>query len=47
MCRQLKRTPETPCFILGDYNHYKLGNEVEGNKVVLPGFHQYVDCNTR
>lgn len=37
--RQFKRTPETPCFILGEFNDCKLG-------AVLPGFYQYVDCNT-
>ena len=38
--RQLKRTPEAPCFVLGDVNHCKLDT-------VLPGFQQYVDCKTR
>ncbi len=38
--RQLRRTPEAPCFILGDFNHCIL-------ETVLPGFNQYVDCNTR
>lgn len=38
--RQLKRSPEAPCFILGDFNHCKL-------EAVLPRFNQYVDGNTR
>ena len=38
--RQLKCTPEAPCFILGDFNHCKL-------EVTLPGFSQYVNCKTR
>lgn len=38
--RQLTHTPEAPCFILGDFNHCKL-------EATLPGFSQYVTCNTR
>ncbi len=37
---QLERTPEAPCFVLGDFNHCKL-------EATLPGFSQYVNCNTR
>ena len=38
--RQLQRTPEAPILILGDLNHCKL-------EMSLPGFDQYIKCNTR
>lgn len=37
---QLERTPEAPCFVLGDFNHCKL-------EATMPGFYQYVGCYTR
>ena len=38
--QQLLRTPGAPIVILGDFNHCKL-------ELSLPGFEQYVTCNTR
>lgn len=37
--QQLLRTPGTPVFIPGDFNHCKL-------ELSLPGFEQYVTCGT-
>ena len=38
--QQLQRTPGAPIVVLGDFNHCKL-------ELSLPGFDQYVTCDTR
>ena len=38
--QQLQCAPGAPVFILGDFNHCKL-------ELSLPGFEQYVKCETR
>lgn len=38
--RHLQNRPDAPMLILGDFNHCSLDK-------TLPGFHQFVKCNTR
>ena len=39
-CAQLQHTPGAPVFFLGDFNHCK-------RDTALPGFEQFVKCDTR